>query len=146
VDGDPVDQTESTFAFSCPVPGRNENPRGWTEPKEFAQVIGAAVFNMDGLVIGTIDTTDPRSDGTKFALKSSFFLNELETILNSMDKTVRFCCSENCCSRGKKDSSFTYRVISYFQIYLSRAVGGFRQGTGTSRGRDATSGSASRKR
>lgn len=58
------------------------------ETKEIMQLIGAPVFDMSGLVIGTIDCADPDSYNLKFAIKTIFFLDKLEKFLKDKDEQV----------------------------------------------------------
>lgn len=63
--------TQNKFAMSCHVAGPRRIPDPdkdeIKEPEDMTRLVGAAVFNMDGLVIGTIDCADPCSNDLKFA-------------------------------------------------------------------------------
>ncbi|XBI15547.1 hypothetical protein VPH35_057947 [Triticum aestivum] len=84
-------RSESTFAVSCPMSGRSLVPNDKEkieETKEITQLIGAPVFDMSGLVIGTIDCADPDSYNLKFAIKTNFFLDKLEKFLKDKDEQI----------------------------------------------------------
>lgn len=87
-------RSESTFAVSCPIAGPSIVPTGNDEiaqPKEITQLVGAPVFDMNGLVVGTIDCADPVSYNLKFGIKTSFFLDKLEMSLKELDQQVTLC-------------------------------------------------------
>ena len=70
-------------------------PKVKGEPNgEDLQLVGAAVFDMDGLVIGTVDRVDMSAFDIKYAIKTSSFLNDLESLLKDIDDTVT-CSSLN---------------------------------------------------
>lgn len=56
--------------------------------------MGAAVFDMKGLVIGTVEWVDDHSYDIKFAVKASCFLNNLEHLLKAIDEKVT-CSFQN---------------------------------------------------
>uniref|UniRef100_A0ACD5VYP6 Uncharacterized protein n=1 Tax=Avena sativa TaxID=4498 RepID=A0ACD5VYP6_AVESA len=112
--GTTVVGSEKLFAMSCPLSGP-------TVPKDTKglRLVGAAVFNMNGLVIGTVDHVDPASPDIKYARRTNSFLNSLEHLLIKFDNTI-------CLSKGEQR--------------------GVTAGAGTSERRETTTGSGSKKR
>ncbi|XBI15530.1 hypothetical protein VPH35_057936 [Triticum aestivum] len=87
-DGTIVYGSQNLFVMSCPMGG----PKVKGEPNgEDLQLVGAAVFDMDGLVIGTVDRVDMSAFDIKYAIKTSSFLNDLESLLKDIDDTVYVC-------------------------------------------------------
>jgi hypothetical protein len=80
-----VGGSQNLFAMSCPLSG----PKVPAD-EEGLRLVGAAVFNMKGLVIGTVDCVDSESFDIKYSRKTSSFLNDLECSLKNIDATVIF--------------------------------------------------------
>ncbi|KAF7027720.1 hypothetical protein CFC21_039742 [Triticum aestivum] len=96
-DGTIVFGSQNLFAMSCPVAG----PTVKGEPNgEDLQLVGAAVFDMDGLVIGTVDRVDMSAFDIKYAIKTSSFLNDLERLLKDIDDTIVLSKDQQGFSKG----------------------------------------------
>uniref|UniRef100_A0A8R7TR59 Uncharacterized protein n=1 Tax=Triticum urartu TaxID=4572 RepID=A0A8R7TR59_TRIUA len=107
--------SKNLFAMSCPAAG--PKTRGQSNGEDL-QLVGAAVFDMDGLVIGSVDRVDLRAFDIKYSMKTSSFLNNLECLLKDMDDT----------------------------IVLSKGKQGFNKGAGTSKQGGSTAGSSRKRR
>jgi hypothetical protein len=77
--------SDNLFAISCPMSGPKV-----PEDREGLRLVGAAVFDMKGLVIGTVDHVDSFSADIKYTRKTSSFLNHLEHLLKNIDEKVTF--------------------------------------------------------
>lgn len=84
--GCPIDLgTRELFSFSCPAVGREI--KKWHLCQR--QIIGAAVFNGEAQVIGSIESLDEASYDLKFALHASCWKEEIETKIKAKDPKVR---------------------------------------------------------
>ncbi|BAF22482.1 uncharacterized protein [Oryza sativa Japonica Group] len=86
---------EKKFALTCPH-GRRGNVVAE------GNLIGAAVFTLSGLVVGTIDSVVSGCFGLKFARHSSFFLDELNRMVHKELKKVSLSRGATPLSRGSK--------------------------------------------
>ncbi|KAM3346690.1 hypothetical protein ACQJBY_020955 [Aegilops geniculata] len=77
--------SKNLFAISCPAAG--PKTRGQSNGEDL-QLVGAAVFDMNGLVIGSVDHVDLHAFDIKYAMKTSSFLNDLERLLKDMDDKI----------------------------------------------------------
>ena len=83
-DGSYIDGSGDLYALSCPVGGvSHQRSRG-----NASRIVGAAVFNMTGQVIGTIQSIS--AFDVKYSMKLSSFLNPLEQSLHRLNNKVKF--------------------------------------------------------
>ncbi|XP_015695193.1 uncharacterized protein LOC102700079 [Oryza brachyantha] len=89
-----VTRGERRFALTCAA-GRLRNV------KDSENLIGAGVFNLDGLLVGTIDSF-AGVYGLKFGMHSSCFLNELERLIQDINKKISLPRGGTTLSRHSK--------------------------------------------
>lgn len=83
-----VPESERKFALSCPAVIRPEMVI--KEQLEVAkrQIIGAAVFDLEGSLIGTITSLDELTYDLKFAQQACHWVDELEAELKAKDEKI----------------------------------------------------------